>query len=243
MIANFDMKQEDASMAKVIDLTQEIYQDMPVFPGHLKTIIWDHASHEETAKIMGEEYSYNTKGLLLCDHGPTHVDAVCHIDPRPEAPGIDKMPLETFYGPAMCLDVSHVPENSLMGPDVVQEAERKAGLEIQPGDIVLFYTAHYDRYYPKPEYLEGYAGFSVEAAEYLIEEKKIKNWGVDNPSTDRPPTTTYPVHMHYRKTGVPHMEHLCNLDKVAGKRFTFFGLPLKIRGGTGSPIRAIAILD
>jgi kynurenine formamidase len=130
-----------------------------------------------------------------------------------------------------------------MGPEVIQEAEKKGGLEIQANDIVLFYTGHYDRHYPKPEYLEGYSGFSYEAAEYLIEEKKIKNWGVDNPSPDKPPTTSYPVHMHYRKTRVPHMENLCNLDKVAGKRFTFFGLPLKIRGGSGSPIRAMAILD
>ena len=66
---------------------------------------------------------------------------------------------------------------------------------------------------------------------------------MDCPSPDRPPTTTYPVHLHYRKTRVPHMENLCNLDKVAGKRFMFFGLPLKIRKGSGSPIRAIAILD
>jgi kynurenine formamidase len=230
-------------MAEVIDLTQEIYQGMPVFPGHLKTIIWDHMTYEESEKIMDKGYSYTSKGLLLCDHGPTHVDAIRHIYPSPGAPGVDEMPLETFFGPALCLDVSSVPEHSLMGPEVIQEAEKKGGLEIQANDIVLFYTGHYNRHYPSPEYLEGYSGFSYEAAEYLIEEKKIKNWGVDNPSPDRPPTTSYPVHMHYRKTHVPHMENLCNLDKVAGKRFTFFGLPLKIRGGSGSPIRAMAILD
>jgi kynurenine formamidase len=230
-------------MGKVVDLTQEIYQGMPVFPGHLKTIVWDHVTHEETAKIMTEGYSFTSKGLLLCDHGPTHVDAICHIDPSPGAPCVDEMPLETFFGPALCLDVSDLRENSLIGPDVIKDSEKKTGLEIQSDDIVLFYTGHYDRHYPGPEYLEGYSGFSVEAAEYLIEEKKIKNWGVDSPSPDRPPTTNYPVHLHYRKTGVPHMENLCNLDKVAGKRFTFFGFPLRIRGGSGSPIRAIAVLD
>lgn len=230
-------------MPEAIDLTQEIYTGMPVFPGHLKTIVFDHAAHEETARIMTEGYSYASKGLLMCDHGPTHVDAVCHINPDPEAPCVDEMPLETFFGPALCLDLSHIPEHSLMGPEIIQEAEKKAGLEIQEDDIVLFYTGHYDRHYPKPEYLEGYSGFSLESAVYLIEEKKIKNWGADTPSPDRPPTTSYPLHIHYRKTWVPHMENLCNLDKVAGKRFTFVGLPLRIRKGTGSPIRAIAILD
>jgi kynurenine formamidase len=230
-------------MSRVIDLTQEIYTGMPVFPGHLKTIVWDHVTHEEMAKVMEEGYSFQTRGLLFCDHGPTHVDAVNHIDPSPKAPSIDKMPLETFFGPALCLDVSDVPEHSLMGPEVIKDAEKKAGLDIQPEDIVLFYTGHYDRYYPKPEYLEGYSGFTAEAAEYLIKEKKIKNWGVDNPSPDRPPTKTYPVHVVYRETWVPHMENLCNLDKVANKRFMFYGFPLKIRGGSGSPIRAVAVLD
>ena len=62
-------------MTEVVDLTQEIYQGMPVFPGHLKTLVWDHITYEETAKIMEKGYSYTAMGLLLCDHGPTHVDA------------------------------------------------------------------------------------------------------------------------------------------------------------------------
>jgi len=230
-------------MQKTIDLTQEIYTGMPVFPGHLKTVIWDHVTHEETGRIMSEGYSYTTRGILLCDHGPTHVDAIAHIDPSENAPSVDQMSLDTFFGTAICLDVSDLPEGSLFTPDDIKAAEKKAGLEIQPDDIVLFYTGHYDRHYPNPSYTEGYSGFSMEAAEYLIEEKKIKNWGVDNPSPDRPPTTNYPVHQHYRKTWVPHMENLCNLDKVIGKRFMFYGFPLKIRGGSGSPIRAVAVID
>lgn len=228
--------------AEIIDLSQEIYTGMPVFPGHLKTVVWDHVTHEETAKLMTEGFSYQAKGMILCDHGPTHVDAVSHIDPRPDAPTIDQMPLETFFGQALCLDLSDLPEGSLVAPKEIEAAAKKAGLEILPGDIVLFHTGHYGRYYPTAKYLSGYIGFSKEAAEYLISEKKIKNWGVDNPSPDRPPTTSYPVHLVYRETGVPHMENLCNLDRLVGKRFMFYGFPLKIRGGSGSPIRAVAIL-
>lgn len=228
---------------KVIDLTQEIYTGMPIFPGHLKTVVWEYLTHEECAEYMEDGYSYRTNGILLSDHGPTHVDAVSHIDPSKDAPSIDKMPLETFCGPGLCLDISSEPEHSLMGPDVIKKAESNSGLEIHEGDIVLFYTGHFNRHYPRKAYLDNYSGFSVEAAAYLIEERKIKNWGTDTPSPDRPPTTTYPVHQHYRKTWIPHMEHLCNLDKVANQRFTFFGLPLRIRGGSGSPIRAVAVFD
>jgi len=93
---------------KVVDLTQEIYNGMPIFPGHLKTHVWEYLSHEESVKTLEDGYSYTTRGLLLSDHGPTHVDAIKHIDPSPDALSIDKMPLETFFGPALCLDISFV---------------------------------------------------------------------------------------------------------------------------------------
>ena len=230
-------------MKEIIDLSQEIYQGMPVYPGHLSTVMWDYHTYDETAKRLEGGFCYTTKGIILSDHGPTHVDSISHFDPRPDAATIDQMPLETFYGPALCLDVSDFPERSTMGPEVIKAAEKKAGLNIEPDDIVLFYTGHFDRNYGKPEWVEAYSGFSQEAAEYLLVEKKIKNWGVDEPSPDTPGNLKYPVHMVSRKTGIPHMENLCNLNLVAGKRFTFFGLPLKIRGGSGSPMRAVAILS
>lgn len=228
---------------KAIDLTQEIYTGMPVFPGHAKTVVFDTLTHEESRRNLSEGYSYRTNGLLICDHGPTHVDAVSHIDPSPDAPTIDKMSLETFYGKGICLDMTFVPEHSLIEPDDIKKAEALAGKEIQEGDVVLFYIGHYEKYYPSLDYLYNYSGFSLASAVYLIEEKKIKIWGADTPSPDRPPTTNYPVHQHYKKTRVPHMENLCNLDKLLGKEFWFYGFPLKIRNGSGSPIRAVAIIN
>lgn len=228
---------------RAIDLTQEIYSGMPVFPGHLKSAVWEYLTHEECARNMEDGYSYRTNGLLLSDHGPTHVDAVSHIDPDPKAPSIDEMSLETFYGKALCLDMTHIPEHSLIEPADIKAAQEKAGLKIEKGDIVLFYLGHYDKYYPSLDYLYNYSGFSIDSAIYLIEELGIKNWGTDTPSPDRPPTTTYPVHQHYKKTRVPHMENLCNLGEVAGKRFMFYGFPLRIRKGSGSPIRAVAVVE
>src|SRR3990170_685077 len=95
-------------MRRVIDLSQEIYQGMPVYPGHLKTVVWRHHEHAETAAKFDGGFSYTSMGLLLSDHGPTHVDALSHLDPSPDAPTIDKMPLETFFGPGTCLDVTGV---------------------------------------------------------------------------------------------------------------------------------------
>src|SRR5436305_6596508 len=80
------------SMPRFIDLSQEIYQGMYVYPGHQKTVIWEHHSHEETAKNFEGGFSYQSRGLLMSDHGPTHVDALSHLDPRPEAPRLRRCP-------------------------------------------------------------------------------------------------------------------------------------------------------
>jgi kynurenine formamidase len=68
---------------RIIDLTQELYQGMPVYPGHLKTVIWTHASHEEVGRQLGTGFSYETRGIMLCDHGPTHIDSISHLSTDP----------------------------------------------------------------------------------------------------------------------------------------------------------------
>ncbi len=70
---------------KLIDLSQEIYQGMPVYPGHLKTVVWTHMSHEECQRQLGTGFSYETRGIMFCDHGPTHIDALSHLSRDPEA--------------------------------------------------------------------------------------------------------------------------------------------------------------
>jgi kynurenine formamidase len=79
---------------KIIDLSQEIYQGMPVYPGHLKTVVWTHLSHDECQRQLGTGFSYETRGIMLCDHGPTHIDAVSHLSRDPKAESIDRLALE-----------------------------------------------------------------------------------------------------------------------------------------------------
>jgi len=90
--------------------------------------------------------------------------------------------------------------------------------------------------------MTGYPGLDRGATEFIIDQGCV-NFGVDSASPDMFDDKTYPCHIVCRERQVVHMENLCNLDKLIGKRFTFIALPLKIRGGTGSPIRAVAILE
>jgi kynurenine formamidase len=227
---------------RLVDLSQEIYQGMGVYPGHLKTVIWEHASHAETAKRFEGGFSFQSSGLMMCDHGPTHVDAISHLDPRDGAPSIDEMPLDTFYGPAICVDVSFVEAPDYVTVADLERALDAAGQELLSGDALLMRTGAHDRYGGTPEYTSRYPGLDEGAAEWL-RERGVKVFGVDSPSPDNPVSRTYPVHMMCRANGITHYENLANLDAVSGRRFTFIGFPLRIRAGTGSPVRAVAVLE
>ncbi len=229
---------------RIIDLSQEIYNGMPVFVGHPETKIWKNATHEETVNhpdFLGE-MSYESHVLQFCDHGPTHVDSISHIDPRPGAPSIDESPIDWFYTDAICLDFTGVPERSYITKEMVQKELERTGLDIREGDTFLFTTGNYRKYYPRPEYLTQYAGLSQDAAEYIYRDCGAINIGADAPSIDNAADRSFPCHIACRRYQRLNTENLCNLEEVVGQRFLFIGLPLKIREGTGSPIRAVAVL-
>lgn len=229
-------------MTRLLDLSQEIYQGMFVYPGHLKTVIWTHHEHAETATRFEGGFSYTSKGLLFSDHGPTHVDALSHLDPRPGAPSIEQMPLDVFYGEAVCLDVSHKAPHAYITAADLDAAEAQGGVPVRPGDIVLLYTGTHNRLYGTPEYLSQYPGLDETGSAWLAE-KRVKSFGVDSPSPDNPSSRTYPCHMMCREKGITHYENLANLDQLPGRRCVFVGFPLRIRDGTGSPVRAVAVLN
>ncbi len=228
-------------MARLVDLSVEIYQGMNVYPGHLKTVIFQHATHEETAQRFEGGFSFQTTGILLNDNGPTHVDSFSHLDPRPGAATIDQMPLDLFYGPALCIDVSHKEPCTDIMPDELDAAVEKSGQELRNGDILLLYTGTYDRYVGQPEYLTTFPGLGEEGSMWLVE-KGVKTFGVDTPTPDNPISKTYPCHMMCRFHHITHYENLA-LTEVVGKRFTFIGFPLRLKGSHGGPTRAVALMD
>jgi kynurenine formamidase len=221
---------------KLVDLTQEIYQGMPVFPLHQKTMIFPNISHEQSKQQIGFEFA--TNNLLINEHGPTHSDATYEYDPQGKY--IDEMPLEYFYGPAICLDLSHVSPDDYVTPNDLEMALEKSGQVIQEGDIVLLYTGHYNRAYGTDEWLTRYTGLDYEGAKWLAKQGVV-NIGIDAPAIDNPIDPLFSGHLVCKEYQMTNTENLCNLDQVAGKRFLYFGLPLRIRKGTGSPIRAVAV--
>ncbi len=230
---------------RLVDLTQELYDGQPVFIGHPATKVWPNMTHEESARMPAfrDGMSYASNVLQLCEHGPTHVDSISHLDPRPGAPSIEQIPLDWFYTRGICLDFPDVPARTSITADQVRRRLDHYQLTPPRGGTLLFTTGHYQKHYPGQSYLTEYAGLGRGAAEYLYSECGVLNIGQDAPSIDNAADRGFPCHLVCRALQRLNTENLCNLEAVAGRSFVFIGLPLKIRKGTGSPIRAVAVLE
>lgn len=231
---------------KIIDLSHLIEHRGIAHPRHPKPMIWTWITHEETRKELNtgpDGHASTVKVIQMSDHTGTHVDAPLHFDPSPGALSIDQMPLEDFFGPALCLDLSHIPPKGTITVKHLQEAWQATGTGIEPRLIVLIYTGHAQRTFGKPEYFTDFPGLTPEAVQWFGEQG-VKNFGVEAINPGHPDDKEFLVHVMCRKLGMIHMENLVNLEKLLGKgKFTFIGFPLKIEGGSGSPVRAVGILD
>ncbi|PAB59719.1 cyclase family protein [Anaeromicrobium sediminis] len=225
----------------LIDLSQEIFQGMSVFPMHQPTFIMVNMTHEENMKVTGSKtLGFSARNLLISEHGGTHSDGVWEYNPN--GPTIDKMPIEYFWGSAICIDLSHIPASRYIEPQDLEEALKKSGQEILKGDIVLLYTGHHDRNFGTDKWQTEYTGLSYGAAKWLAD-MGVVNIGVDAPAIDHPDDLDFSGHLICGEYHISNTENLCNLDKVVNRRFLYIGLPLKIRDGSGSPIRAVALVE
>jgi len=230
-------------MLEIIDLSQEIFAGMPVFHGLPGVEITVHATHEQWDGITGSEVvSPAVNRLELSEHTGTHVDAMNHMARQYRGQSIDTMPLAMFYTEGICLDLSHKGLRELIEPADLERALSETGLEIKPGDTVLLYTDHYRRAFGTDNWLIV-PGVSIDAARWLGQQK-IAAFGVQNASPGVAGVSNKEVHQLCGELGFTHYENLINLHQLIGRgRFRFIGLPLKIRGGTGSPVRAIAVFE
>jgi kynurenine formamidase len=230
-------------MFDIIDLSQEIYAGMPLFSGMPEVEITVHASHEQWEGITGSDVvSPAVNRLVLSEHTGTHVDAINHMARQYRGRSIDTMPLSMFYTEGICLDLSHKNRRELIEPIDLEHALTAVGLAIMPGDTVLLYTDHYRRAFGTAEWDNG-PGLNAEGARWLGRQQ-IAAFGVETMSPGVRQVSNKEVHHICGKLGFTHYENLINLHLLVGRgRFRFVGLPLKIRGGTGSPVRAIAVFE
>jgi len=224
---------------RAVDLSQALEEHMPNYPTHSKFYhnLWGSYWHGDRAL---------TYQLVLNEHNGTHVDAPAHFisDAKPQAHvTIEQVPLGRLMGRGARLDCRRFHEGDYVPRSFITRWEAEHGA-IRGGDIVLFdfgWAAHWGLRPHNQRYLADWPGVGMDAAEYLIE-KPVAALGVDTLSPDPPEALrTKPIHPVVLEKQVLIIENLCNLGQLPDF-FLFVALPLKIRGGSGSPVRAVALV-
>jgi len=215
---------------KIIDLSVPIRsQETHVYPGYPRPL-------RATLTTVRED-GYYSNVWTLDEHTGTHVDAPAHFfDNRPS---IERVPLGLTVGRGVVLDFTKRHANYSITRRDVQSGlrEKRVRGRVGRGWVILFHTGYTAKAGTR-RWLE-HPGLSEEACRFVAG-LKVNAIGFDAPSPDRPP---FPAHKILLPEGILIFEGLTNLDRVAGRDFIFFGLPLPLVDGAASPVRALAVLS
>ncbi len=225
-------------MRRVIDLSQPLSRETQLHPFFAPTQIMRHIVHADAPEGRP---SFNAEVIITSNHAATHVDAYGHY--LRGGASIAEMPLDTFVGDALCVDVRQYPRGHDVSAAEVEQAVEQSGQELREGDILLFCSDHYNRTAGTPAFLDGFCGISAEAVHWMAD-RGVKIFGVETISPDLVYLTDeYPAHRACGERQLTHYENLNNLAEVVNTRFLFVGVPLRLEPAYGSPVRAIAIVE
>ncbi|MGH7482574.1 MAG: cyclase family protein [Longimicrobiales bacterium] len=230
---------------RVVDLTHGFDSNTVYWPTSETGFRLDTVAHGETPG----GWFYSAYEISLPEHGGTHVDAPSHF--HVAGPSVDEIPLERLIGPAIVIDLpAHARDDAdyrLSGADIVAWEEEHGEI---PEDAIVVLRTGWSRFWPQAErYLGGldpadlhFPSFGESAARLLIEERDVAALGVDVASIDPGAAAEFPVHRLAAAARVPGLENLTNLGSVPPTGALIVALPMKIVGGSGAPLRAIALV-
>lgn len=238
----------DLSAHRVVDLTH---------PFDEETIYWPTAPSGFELEVLSEGITeggwyYSAHALAAPEHGGTHLDAPVHFSETGQT--ADEIPLERLVSDAIVIDVSakaaEIPEYLLTPGDVLAWEEQYG--PIPRGVIVLLRTGWGERWPDRAAYLGDdtpgdasnlrFPSYGPEAARLLVEDRAVAALGADVASIDPGSSTDFPVHRIAAARDVPGLENLANLERLPITGAVVVALPMKIRGGSGGPLRAIALV-
>ena len=228
------------------------------YPYNADTIYWPtEKGFEKTTGFEGmtdKGYYYSAYSVKTAEHGGTHLDAPIHFAEGRHT--TDEVPLTQLIGAAMVIDVSEGAEKNrdyLISVADITRWEASNG-ELADGSLVLFrtgYGKHWpnrkdylgtDRYGPEAVAELHFPGISTEAAEFLVNERRIAAVGIDTPSIDYGQSTHFEAHQILLGANIPAFENVANLDQLPARGASVIALPMKIEGGSGAPLRMVGIV-
>jgi kynurenine formamidase len=204
--------------------------------------------------VTPQGYYYTANNVFTAEHGGTHLDAPVHF--ARGAQTVDQIPVDRFVGEAIVVDVAAEAgrdRDYQVTVEDLQRLEREQG-EIPSGAILLIRTNFSERWPDAERYLGTAArgadavrdlhfpGLHPDAARWLAANRPVKAVGIDTASVDFGQSTLYESHRVLFERGIPAFENLAALGRLPPRGASVVALPMKIGGGSGAPLRAIAIL-
>ena len=222
-----------------------------------KTLYWPTSpsafQKQELANgVTDEGYFYSAYAVCTPEHGGTHIDAPVHFSKGGRS--TDQLVLESLMAPAVVIDVTEKAAADrnyrLSVADV--EAFEKAHGAIAAGSVVLMRTNWSQRWSDALDYFGDdtaedasnltFPGFGADATRLLVQERKVGMLGIDTASVDYGPSQDFIVHQIGAAEGVPNLENQTNLAELPETGSVIVALPMKIEGGSGGPVRVVALI-
>ena len=231
---------------KLVDMT---------YPFSHETLHWPTAKGFQLETVnegrTPQGYWYSSYNYSGSEHVGTHLDAPFHF-----AEGkwtTEQIPLAQTIGPGVIIDVRNKADadrDYLLQPGDIVAWEKRHG-RIPKQAIVLMYVG-WGKYWGDRKRYFGtdepgdvtnlhFPGFSKEAAEFLIK-RGVNAVGLDTPSIDHGPSKDFIAHQIFGGANIPIFENVAALDRLPAKGATIYALPMKIKGGSGGPLRIFAVL-
>ncbi len=223
-----------------------------------ETIYWVNAEpFKRTTVAEGKTpggYYYSAYNFSAAEHGGTHIDAPVHFGEGKKS--VDQLELGQLISQAVKIDVSAKAASDrdyLITVDDIKNWETANG-KLPEWCIVLFQTGFASKWPDKKSYLgtdqKGdtavkdlhFPGLHPDAAKWLVENRKINAVGIDTASIDYGQSTTFDSHVELMTNNIPAFENVANLDKLPVKGFDIMALPMKIKGGSGAPLRIVGFV-
>ncbi len=232
-----------AAVAGVVDLTHSISDKDPNWEGTAK-------SPYQTRTVSDlQKDGYFAREISLPEHFATHVDAPAHF--ARGAWTVDQIPAERLVRPLVVIDerkeAQANPDHQLSVDDIANWEQ--ANGHIPPGAVVMLHTGWDSRWYSMSSYRNAdskgamhFPGYSLEAAKFLVNARQVVGLGIDTLSIDPGVAKDFPVHHFTAAHQVYHIENVANLEKVPETGTIVVVAPAKLEGGSGGPVRVLALV-
>lgn len=234
---------------RLIDLTHSFSSE---------TIYWPTAKPFTLEKVSDGVtpggYYYAANNFAAAEHGGTHLDAPVHFAAGKHT--TDQIPVEQLIGPAVVIDVTASAaanrDYQIQIPDL--EAWEMTNGRIPDNSVILLRTG-WDARWPNREAYLGttkvgqdavpelhFPGLDPRAARWLVDNRRIDAIGIDTPSIDYGQSTTFQTHQTLFAANIPAFENVANLGQLPATGAIVIALPMKIQGGSGGPLRIVAVV-